>query len=194
MIQNVIPYINDQIDLLNHFAELKELCEIIKDKKEDVDITFPAEYCTTGEYKQIDFDFKKGVLYHRLTGDITETETGEKLSGCDQQLERTYPLKLVFVVAKSLLNTDDKYIDLKVLENIKVNITKANVKSLAQTLRLDIVEIKPTSWTNNREDIIAEEYSGIDFQIDYDKIYGRINYNIILTGSRNCFENFECND
>ncbi len=58
MLEPAINHINDQLETLNLFKDLKGLVHIIQEEEK----TFPAEYCTGDEYKQIDFDFKKGLV------------------------------------------------------------------------------------------------------------------------------------
>ena len=61
MIEALIDYIDSRIDSLGHFKEFKGLCELINKTDKDNTQSFPAKYCSKGEYKQVsDFDFKKG--------------------------------------------------------------------------------------------------------------------------------------
>lgn len=192
MISGIISYINTRLETLGYFTKLHTLCEIVTKKSDDGESSFPAEYCTNGEYKSIDIDFHKGILYHRLASNITQDELEEKLGGCDQELQRTFPMRLVFVAPKNALNQNDNFIDLKILDNIRASITAANVKSIATALKLSNVEIRANEWTYNRDEILSDEYSEIEIDVPFDSILGRIDYDIILTGAASCFEYWDC--
>src|ERR1700741_3474159 len=101
MLEAIIPHINTKIATLNRFSNRHGLCEIIsKDGK-----TFPAEYCN-GEYKHVtDFDLHKGIVYHRLTGDIQKEKLEEDSAvSCDPFYSTTFPLKTVVSIKKALIS------------------------------------------------------------------------------------------
>ena len=190
MLEVIIAYINSRIASLGHFQELKSLCELIK--KDDV--SFPAEYCTKDEYKQIDFDYSKGLVYHRLTGETTRSEAVGENSGCDTYIVQTYPARTVFSVPKDILKTDNNFIDIKIAENIVNAITLKNNKILTSTLKADVVSIKINSFSTDREKIWKEEYENIDMAIDYSHVYGAIEYYIVIEGTKGCFDYWGCHD
>ncbi len=192
MLEAIVPYINTQIESLNMFENKYGLCEFIaKDGK-----TFPAEYCN-GEYKQVtDFDLHKGIVYHRLTGDITKEEVEEESSnGCNPFYETSFPLRTVACIKKSLIKDigDDAYLENKIAQNISSVIAGNNNKALRVLLRCDGVEFEIENIKTNREEIFEEEYSGYDQSfMRYEFLYIAINYTVKVTGNISCFENYNC--
>jgi len=186
MLEVILAHINTQIETLEHFKTLKSLCEIIK--KED--ISFPAEYCTKDEYKQIELD---SVVYHRLTGEVTQSEIEDE-EACAIQVTRTYPLRVVFTIPKNILNTDNNFIDLKIAENIVKVIGLKNSKTLNSSLKTDVVSVIVKSYSIDREKIWSEEYNNLPMTVDYKLIYGAIEYDVVIQGTQSCFNTYECND
>jgi hypothetical protein len=192
MLEIIIPHINTKIATLNMFENLHGLCDIIsKDEK-----TFPAEYCN-GEYKQVtDFDLHKGIVYHRLTGDITKEEVEEESSnGCDPFYETTFPLRTVVCIRKALIKDigNDAYLENKIAQNISSVIAGNNNKALRILLHCDGVEIESNSIKTNREEIFTEEYSGYEQNfMRYEFLYIAIDYSVKVTGNISCFENYDC--
>lgn len=191
MLQEIIPNINTRIDSLNMFSMKYGLCEIIaKDGK-----TFPAEYCN-GEYKQIsDFDLHKGIVYHRLTGDILKENQEEESSvSCDPFYYTTFPLRTIVSIKKSLIKDigNDAYLESKIAQNICNTIAQSNNKALRILLRVDSVSTEIKNIKLDREDIFKEEYTGFDNFMRYEYLYIAIDYNVIVTGNVSCFENYDC--
>jgi hypothetical protein len=194
MIETIIEYINNRIETLDTFQEIRGLCELIEKDNEGKAMVFPAEYCRDGEYKSVeDFDLKNGVIYHRLTGKPTE-ERVESTVGCETNIRRTYPLRVVGVVSKRVLEkkNDNSFIDDKLASNVSNTISKASVKALAVALQAEDVEIATTSYNTNRYDLWNEEHKNINEVIDFDQIYFAVDYNVIVEGSRDCFHIFDC--
>jgi hypothetical protein len=188
MLEVILTYINSRIQSLGHFKELKSLCELVKRD----DIIAPAEYCTKDEYKEIDFDYSKGVVYHRLTDRITITEAAGENSACDVYITQTYPMRAVYCVTKEILNSDNNFIDIKIAENIARIIALKNNKALTGVLKADVVSIKIKSYDIDRERVWNEEHEGIDMAVDYKYTYGAIDYDITVEGTNNCFEINNC--
>lgn len=190
MLEIIIAYINSRIASLGHFQELKSLCEILKKD----DISFPAEYCTKDEYKQIDFDSYKGLVYHRLTGEVSRSEAAGENSGCETYIVQTYPVRTIFSVPKDILKTDNNFIDIKIAENVVNAITLKNSKILTANLKADVVSIKIKSYSTDREKIWKEEYEGVEMVVNYKDILGAIEYDIVVEGSLSCFNYWGCHD
>jgi hypothetical protein len=191
MLEIIIPYINEKIETLEMFSKFHGLCEIItKDGK-----SFPAEYCN-GEYKQVsEFDKNRGVVYHRLTGNITKAEAEDDTSvSCDPFYEMTFPLRTVVCIDKKFLKGvgNDAYLENKIAHNIS-NVIAGTNKTLRQDLRADSVEISVENNILNRGELFSEEYEGFeDNFIRYEFLYIAINYNVVVTGNVSCFEDYVC--
>lgn len=187
MIQYIIEYINDRIETLDIFQDIKGLCEIIEKEGQ----SYPAEYCDNGEYNRIE-DFES-VVYHRLTGKTTE-ERIESTVGCETNIRRTYPLRVVGIVKKTILEkkNDNNYIDDKLASNISNIIAKASIKNLAVALKAEDVEISTGGYNTNRYEIWNEEYKGVEMGIDFEYAYISVDYTVIVEGSKSCFHIFDC--
>jgi hypothetical protein len=192
MLEIIVPYINTQIDSLNMFDTRYGLCDFIaKDGK-----TFPAEYCN-GEYKPVtDFDLHKGLVYHRLIGDISKEEVEEENSnGCNPFYETTFPLRTVACIKKEHIKGigNDAYLENKIAQNISNVIAGNNNKALRILLRCDGVEFIIEGIKTNRDEIFDEEYSGYDQSfMRYEFLYIAIDYSVKATGNVSCFENYDC--
>lgn len=192
MLEEIIPNINAKILTLSMFKKQFGLCEIIaKDGK-----TFPAEYCN-GEYKQVsDFDLHKGIVYHRLTGNISkEEEEEESTVSCDPFYITTFPLRTVASIKKSLIKGvgDDAYLENKIAQNIANKIAETNNKALRTLLKADSVSFEIKSIKTNRDEIFKDEYSGYDNNfMRYEFLYVSIDYDVIVTGNVSCFEFYDC--
>lgn len=183
--EEIINYINDNLDLA-FIKEKRGLAERITQGEK----VFPAEYCGKGEYKSVnDFDFTKGLIYHRLTGPITTEQVEENIVGCEELQIRTYPLRLVGVILKSLAGQDKQYGDIKITETVINKLDKINVKELMKSLGAVSVNIPTISFQTNRDDIHAEEYEEIKMSIGFEFAYIAIDYNVAVTGELKCFEN-----
>jgi hypothetical protein len=192
MLEVIIPHINTKIEALNMFGRRFGLCEIIsKDGK-----TFPAEYCN-GEYKQVsDFDLHKGIVYHRLTGDIEKEELDEDSTvSCEPFYSTTFPLRTVATIKKSHVKGigNDAYLENKIAQNISNTIAESNNKALRMALRADSVSLEISGVKINRDDIFKEEYSGFDDNfMRYEFLYVAIDYDVIVTGNVSCFDLYDC--
>jgi hypothetical protein len=194
MIETIIEYINNRIETLDSFKEIRGLCEIIQKEVDGKQSSFPAEYCRNGEYTRVeDYDLEKGIIYHRLTGKPTE-ERVESTVGCETNIRRTYPLRVVGMVSKAILKkkNDNSYIDDKLASNVSNTISKASVKNLAVALQAEDVEISAGSYTTNRYELWEEEHKNIEDTIAFEYCYFAVDYSVIVEGSRDCFHIFDC--
>lgn len=183
MLSEIVEHINTKISTLQLFEKTYGLCETItKDGK-----SFPAEYCNN-EYKQIDFDRYKGVVYHRLIGNISTEELDEEQAvSCDPFYQRTFPFRTICVIKKSQLGIDnDAYLESRLAQDLLVTIGETNNKELRQTLRVDSVVFEVINLITDREEIFESEYSGIENFFRYEYAYIAIDYNIIVSGSFSC--------
>jgi hypothetical protein len=180
MIDQVITYLNTQIESADLYTRFYGLCEkITKDGK-----MFPAEF-RYGQYNQVsDFD-KGGTVYHRLIGDVDVNESDEENPvGCDPFHEKTYPMRLVAVVKKR--NT--AYTDINLSNDLSNTIVFSNNKTLRTALSADNVSVEVTGISTDREKIFKEEYEGMEMFFDYEYSIIAIDYNIKITGNVSCFQ------
>jgi hypothetical protein len=194
MIQTIITYINNRIDTLDMFNSLLGLCEIIEKRDDQTNISFPAQYCDSGEYKRVeDYDFVKGVVYHRLNGQVNE-DTVESTVGCETNIRRRYPLRTVAVIRKDSLKNknDNNAIDDKIASNLSNVIGNSSVKSLQTALSAEDVNIDTGNYNTNRYDIWNQEHRNILMSIDFDYVYLAIEYTVTVEGSRSCFDIYSC--
>lgn len=191
MLEAIIPYVNGKIEALEMFQKIHGLCELItKDGK-----TYPAEYCNN-EYKQVsDFDKFKGVVYHRLNGDIVTTELDEEETvSCDPFYSREFPMIGVFVINKKHLKGigNDAYLEGKIANAISNTIAGRSSKALIIELGADNVSIEINNLIIDRNKIFDSEYEGIENFFRYEFLYVAIEYSIIVTGANSCFNNNPC--
>jgi hypothetical protein len=191
MLEAIIPNINTKIETLNMFSMRYGLCDIIaKDGK-----TFPAEYCN-GEYKPVtDFDLHKGLVYHRLTGNISKEEADEESAvSCDPFYITTFPLRTVASIKKELIKGigNDAYLENKIAQNIANVIAETNNRALRISLMADNVSFEIESIKVNRDEIFGDEFTGMENFMRYEFLYIAIDYNVVVTGNVSCFENYDC--
>ena len=188
MIKEIIEHVNTQLETLNFVKQTKGLCQTIKRQVKDEELAFPAEFCN-GEYKSIsDFDFKQGLAYHRLNGDVINEEQEDAPSGCDIFVERSYPLKLVGVVKKSLVGTKDQYTDVETTETVINTIQQRNVLTLAKSINADEVDIVVNGYNVDRYSVHDEEYENIEMKIGFEYVYFSIDYSAVVRADITCFD------
>ena len=192
MLEVLICYINERLEALKIFKTINSLCELIKDGEQ----TYPAHYCGKDEYKNIlDIDSTKGLIYHRINGNVTRTEIDKAISGCDVQIRQVYPIRIVAMVPKNILNSDNEYIDVKICENIMNAITLKNSKQINSLLKTDVVTIKIKDFNVNRDNIISQEFANVEkMHIDYRYAVCAIDIDIEIEASQSCFNYWHCGD
>lgn len=194
MLSHIIAYIEANLSALNLASHHYGFTHQIKKEVDGNTIMFPAEYCTGGEYKQIEIDKYDGIFYHRQTGPVTSTEE-TPFDGCGKLITKSFPLRTVVAVKKTVLSlgNDDAFIEGKVLSNM-ANILnrKASIKLLRETLHAVSVEITQNAEIVDRYDLWAQEYSGVDFKATFEYVYAAIDYTVNVKGTPACFEMYEC--
>jgi hypothetical protein len=188
MLEKVLTEINTRLGTLGIFSKIHGLCEIITESG----ISFPAEYCNN-EYKQVsDFD-RNGVVYHRINGNVSVSQDDEESpTGCGIYSTRTYPLKMVCCVKKSVYKDNDAFVEQKIAENIQAIIEDVDNKELLQELNADQVRVSVTSINTLRDSVFSSEYKGRDMFIKYEYAYLSIDYNIIIAGELSCYQAQGC--
>lgn len=183
MIKASIEYINSKLAVLNYFEKSFGLVEIITKG----DKTFPAEYNSKGEYRQInDFDKYNGVSYIRKNGDISISSEEDILRACSNLNNVTIPLKLVAVIPRKKLDCDDKYSEDVIAQTItRTLITKD--PALKQTLNAQRAAIQITSYSTDSISILSEEYSNYPKKdINYKFAYLSLDISINAFVDQNC--------
>lgn len=200
MIEFVIAFINTRLEALNFFGEVKGLAELLQ-KEETVDGTpvtkiFPAIYCKGGDYKDVDdlSTYEEGLCYHRILSQSTEDGETEAVTACDKPLRQVTNMRLVALVPKKIFEdkNDNEFIDQKVLQNIKNAIFASNEDSIANTLKVDIVQIQVISNDTDRYAVFGEEFDEVRFNIGLEFILLSVDYDVAIEASQACFQNFDC--
>lgn len=192
MIEEVIKYINALIlQELTYYKSTNGLCELIqKDGK-----TFPAKYCNNQYDSVYNVDRHQNSIYHRLNGNVSIVQVEEsETTGCWLYLRKTYPIKAVTIVNKNVLTLklNDNYIDLKVAENLVYLLSAKTISQLAKQLKLQNIAIDVKSISVNRDTIWSTEFKGNPMKLDYSYAICSIDYDLILEGSKSCFEGYGC--
>lgn len=192
MIKTVIDNINTSLETLNHFEKFIGLTEIIKKG----DKSFPAQYCGNDNYNEInDFDFKKGQVYHRLTGPVSRTrDDTNNADSCEVLISAIFPLRMILFTPRSILGkeNDDQYADILIAENVINTIETQNNQALALILKAEVVSIQVLTYNTNRYEVFAQEYEGLDMEIPFKSAYISIDYQVNITGGTNCFDITQC--
>jgi len=170
--KNSIQYLAERLIDYGLFEEVHDLAEIVVNK----DKSYPAVYKGKGEYQRINGkDASLGIAYIRLNGDITDTESEEQFTSCQQIVKRNLPLKLVAIVPRAKIDCDDNYSELLVLSDLK-RIIQGLKKSDHQAIR---VELDSVSSSTNGSDIMKEE-SDLLKDVAPSYIYVSIKFNLII--------------
>ena len=162
MRSDIISYINTKVDSLDVFGSVNGICEIrVTDKS-----SYPAEW-VGGEFKSVnDYDFKKGIIYHRQVGNTTISESGFPKK---EIKVISYPLRMVGAILRKGYNDD------MVITGVVSKILENTTDTLSTTLEAINSVVNVTSWTSDKAVVqsaellntkkIADEYSY--FYIDY---------------------------
>jgi hypothetical protein len=183
MIEDIIKYINTKIQNLKIVSKTFGLCELIGDENKS-----PAEYCK-GEFRSVaDFDFFKGLVYHRIIGDVNVVDVEEnEWTGCFAMKEMRIPMRTCVILKRV-----DNYTDLLVGQTVLNAISFTNSKELRLLLGADTVAVESRSIILNKDRLINEEFDGFDIKIDYEDIFVGVEYDIIITGAATCLEAHGC--
>lgn len=186
MIEPIINHINARIESLNQFARIYNLCELVESKGK----TYPAEYLGGGEFKDVnDFDFKKGVVYHRKTSDVSQEES-EEFNMPRTFYDRIYSLRTVAVAPREIVE-DSKYAGDKLADNIANVISDKHTASLANSLNALRANIQIDNISTDRKAILQSEYEGSK-EVRYEFVYIAIDYQVLITASKECFKKHKC--
>lgn len=183
MIKATITYINGKLDPLNYFEKLYGLCEIIVKG----DKTFPAEYKSKGEYKQIsDFDKYNGVCYIRKNGDVSISDETNTLQACGILSNVNIPLKLVIIIPRKKLDCDDNYSEDVIAQTIiRALITRSPDFKVALNARQASINID--SYSTDSIAVMEGEYSNFGKKdINYKFAYLSLDISVTALVTHDC--------
>ena len=183
MIKASIDYINSKLAALNYFEKSFGLCETIAKG----DKTFPAEYNSKGEYKQInDFDKYNGVSYIRKDGTLSISDEINTLEACGILNNVNIPLKLIAVIPRKKLDCDNNYSEDVIAQTIMRSLmTKSPDLKVALNARQARIQI--TSYNTDSRSILSEEYSGYPkLDVNYKYAYLSLNISVIAIVTNEC--------
>jgi hypothetical protein len=186
MLQSIISYLQVKLQALN-IATVYGLCELVYNTERE--ITQPAIYDGSGQYMPLDFDNNAGLMYFRkisVSNSFIESVLG------DDGIQRTYTLKLVAFVPKSVYNTDNNYIDDKLANNISLIIDNDSDVILGQSLAAENISISTLSYDTNRRNVLLGE--GLEGNIPFEYVLLSLDFSVTVVGSQDCFEIYGCND
>ena len=193
MLEVIIELLKNRVRELYPQSAIHGLCTLQR-KDGNENTMWPAEYCKNGESKAIDWDFKKGQIYFRLTNDITIEENNDLDDSCQPYQVRRYPLRMVVYLPKKIYGTDDSYIDTKVGENIARVVQVSNDKLLRQALKVDNLESRATRIIVNPDTVWGEETRDIANEANSKYVLVAIDFDFIIGAELSCFDYWACGD
>lgn len=184
MTKAIVQYINAKLAVLNYFDKQFELVEIITRSDGQ---KRPAEYHHKGEYKDVTkFDKYNGMSYIRKRGSVTTSETDDTLSACGDLINLSMPLRLVAVIPRKKLTCDDKYSEDVIASTITRELTD-RTSDLKKTFHARSGRISIDSYNTNGNEILSEEYSGIQAtDINFKFAYIAFDIAVNLLINKNC--------
>jgi hypothetical protein len=186
MIQEVIEYINTNLNALGYYKNVYGLCELISRDG----ITLPAQYCNK-EYKNLEIE--KPLCYSRINGSVNISYIEEQETQVTQSYtSRVYPIRLVSIVDKNIFGKkqNDAYINEKIQDNLLNLLSQNNNKTLAKSLGIDVVNISTNSSSTLRSEW-TNEYNGIK-ELNHNYTICVVDYEIELQGTIKCFTKYGC--
>ena len=206
MIEFIISFLNNRIEQLSYFKTVNGLVEQVRknvpDFDEDgeesgtVEQTYPAQYDSKGNYKNIDLQtYETGLVYHREVEPSTQGQgEGESAVACDEQILRTYNMRLVFFVSKRILGVknDTNNIDNEIANNLQNLLNITNNKELTELLGVDSVSVSPILVNTDRYEVFDDEFVNVRMNMQFEYILAAIDYTVEIEGLESCFQDFTC--
>lgn len=183
MIKATIEFINSKLAVLNYFEISFGLCEVISKG----DKTFPAQYNSKGEYKQVNnFDKYNGVSYLRKRGDISISDEDNTLQACGILSNVNIPLRMVAVIPRKKLDCDDAYSEDVIAQTImRELITKSPDLKIAIKARQARIQVD--SYSTDSLAILTEEYGNYPKKdINYKYAYIALDISVIAIVTQSC--------
>lgn len=176
MLEKVIDFLNLKLQALNMFQTIFCLAESVTDA---TGIKSPRAYITKGQWQTVnDVDKSKGLTYWRQTGDIN-INTNQGAVACDEELDITYPLRLIITLPKKAIKRDDAYSEHRVAESL-ISTLINNSSGLKINVGAKRIGMNVEKYSVNGEEIFSQEFSGLkkkdyDYKICYLSIDVKIN-------------------
>lgn len=180
MIAQITEKIQSRLTLSGTWAKVYRFVEQIT---ADDGRMVPAEYTSGSNYKAIEFDKYKGVIYTRLNGDIQISESELTSNPCKGSTEFVFPFRSVSIIKKEFSTNGcfaDDYFGNKIVSLLN-GISLSTVNGIRRT------SVKIESIKHGNQTILNDEYSGFetkDFPFQYS--YVAVDYSIVIIASLEC--------
>lgn len=188
MLDRITDYLTGKILETEYFDKVFPFVEIVTKQ----DASYPAQYCGKGQYQQVNnFDNYNGLAYFRMTGKERYSRASQNdlmdMASCEDKFEITFPLRLVACVPKSKLSKDDAFTDERISRTL-ISYLVTNGGALKDDLKATSVKIFPDTVTFQNQEILNEEYSGIEKMkdINYNFSYHAIDFSVIVEVKESC--------
>jgi hypothetical protein len=187
MVEQIITYLNAKLTATGHFHTTYCLVEKKREPREDGDVVYPATYTGAGELEMVEFD-AAGFAYFRKDGDITQAvDTNE--FGQKQLYNITIPLRLVAMVRRQDIVTDDAYSPDRLARDIATLLTFKN-GDLRTGLNANRVLVTAANWQTDPEQIWSDETEGTGrIEPDYSRAFIAMSVTVEVLADEGCIRN-----
>jgi hypothetical protein len=187
MVEQIIKYLNAKIATTGHFHTTYCLVEKKREPREDGDVVYPATYTGAGELEMVEFD-SAGFAYFRKDGDITQAVEGNEF-GQKQLYNITIPLRLVAMVRRQDIVTDDAYSPDRLARDIATLLTFKN-GDLRTGLNANRVLVTAANWQTDPEQIWSDETEGTGrIEPDYSRAFIAMSVTVEVLADEGCIRN-----
>jgi len=158
-----------------------------REPREDGDVVYPATYTGAGELEMVEFD-AAGFAYFRKDGDITQAVEGNEF-GQKQLYNITIPLRLVAMVRRQDIVTDDAYSPDRLARDIATLLTFKN-GDLRTGLNANRVLVTAANWQTDPEQIWSDETEGTGrIEPDYSRAFIAMSVTVEVLADEGCIRN-----
>jgi len=187
MVEQIITYLNAKLTATGHFHTTYCLVEKKREPREDGDVVYPATYTGAGELEMVEFD-AAGFAYFRKDGDITQAVEGNEF-GQKQLYNVTIPLRLVAMVRRQDIVTDDAYSPDRLARDIATLLTFKN-GDLRTGLNANRVLVTAANWQTDPEQIWSDETEGTGrIEPDYSRAFIAMSVTVEVLADEGCIRN-----
>jgi len=187
MVSTVIDILNARLELTGFFHSLYCLVEKKREKREEGDHVYPAQYVGGGDLRMIEFD-SAGFAYFRKDGEITQSIVDNDF-GQSQWYEVTIPLRLVAMVNRSAINGDDAFSPDALARQLASSLTFKN-GDLRTALTAAKTQVNAANWITDPEQIWSDETEGTGaIEPDYSRAFIAMSVTVSVTADERCIQN-----
>jgi len=187
MVEQIITYLNAKLATTGHFHTTYCLVEKKREPREDGDVVYPATYTGAGELEMVEFD-AAGFAYFRKDGDITQAVEGNEF-GQKQLYSITIPLRLVAMVRRQDIVTDDAYSPDRLARDIATLLTFKN-GDLRTGLNANRVLVTAANWQTDPEQIWSDETEGTGrIEPNYSRAFIAMSVTVEVLADEGCIRN-----